>query len=103
MRIGCEGCLVRIRCRWIWCQLSPVTSAREAGEIAERLKTALMLSLHGGRKLTVSIGVASCDENTLSSRALVKSADDALYQAGKNGKNRVVVGVSGAPTANKPG
>ena len=83
--------------------IMPFTNAPEAGEIAERLKAALMLSLPGGRKLTVSVGGASCDENTISSRALVKRADDALYQAKKNGKNRVAVSVSRAPTAKKPG
>ena len=71
--------------------IMPLTDAREAGEIAERLRTALMRSLPGGGMLTVSGGVACCDEETTSSLALVKRADEALYQAKKNGKNRVVV------------
>jgi diguanylate cyclase (GGDEF)-like protein len=83
--------------------IMPFTDAQEAADIAERLNKALMLSLPDGRKLTVSVGVASCDEDTLSSRALVKRADDALYQAKKDGKNRVVVSVPGPPAASKPG
>lgn len=69
----------------------PFTDAKEAEGIAEKLRTALMRSLPNGQNLTVSIGVASCDENTTSSYQLVKSADDALYQAKINGKNQVVV------------
>jgi len=69
----------------------PFTDARVAGEIAEKLRTALMRNLPNGQHLTVSLGVASCDENTTSPYALMKRADDALYQAKKNGKNQVVI------------
>lgn len=69
----------------------PFTDARVAGEIAEKLRTALMRNLPNGQHLTVSLGVASCDESTTSSYALIKRADDALYQAKKNGKNQVVI------------
>jgi len=71
--------------------IMPLTGVREAGEVAERLRAALTRTLPGGRNLTVSLGVASCDETTSSSLALIKTADDALYQAKKTGKNRVVV------------
>ncbi|MBI5724923.1 MAG: GGDEF domain-containing protein [Planctomycetes bacterium] len=83
--------------------IMPLTDAPEAGEIAERLRTALMRSLPGGGKLTVSLGVAFCDEKTKSSLAFMKKADNALYQAKKNGKNRVVVIAPGASMSDKAG
>jgi diguanylate cyclase (GGDEF)-like protein len=43
------------------------------------------------RKVTVSIGVASCDKTIHTSKALIEKADAALYQAKNNGKNRVVI------------
>jgi len=71
----------------------PFTNARVAGKIAEKLRIALMRNLPNGQHLTISMGVASCDENTASSCELMKRADDALYQAKKNGKNQVVVNI----------
>jgi len=42
--------------------------------------------------MSVSLGVAACDENTTSSNALIEKADQALLRAKINGKNQVVVG-----------
>jgi diguanylate cyclase (GGDEF)-like protein len=69
----------------------PSTDASEAGTLADRLRATLAKSLPGGRRVTVSIGVASSGENTETSAALVEKADAALYQAKRSGKNRVVV------------
>lgn len=69
----------------------PLTDIHEAGLIANRLKVKLVQDLPGGRPMTVSIGVASCGENTRTYRDLVEKADAALYQAKRRGKNRVVV------------
>jgi len=69
----------------------PLTNARGAAEIAERIRVEAMRIHAGGCTLTISSGVASCDENTITSRALVEKADSALYQAKKSGKNQVVV------------
>lgn len=68
-----------------------LTDIREAGVIGNRLRTALAQRAFGGPMVTVSIGVASCEKKTQTSRELVEKADAALYQAKKKGKNRLVV------------
>jgi diguanylate cyclase (GGDEF)-like protein len=69
----------------------PVTDIHEAGLIANRLKMELEEHLPGGRKVTVSMGVASCGKETGTYHYLVEKADNALYQAKRSGKDRVVV------------
>ncbi len=39
--------------------------------------------------VTISLGVATADHESLSHEELIKKADDALYRAKKNGRNRV--------------
>ena len=41
--------------------------------------------------LTVSIGVASCPEHAVTIKDLIVKADRALYEAKRNGKNKVVL------------
>ena len=69
----------------------PATGALEAGLLAERLHAKVAQSQPGGREVTVSIGVAACDENVRTAFALVEKADNALYEAKKMGRNRIVV------------
>jgi diguanylate cyclase (GGDEF)-like protein len=71
----------------------PMTDVGEAAEIAERIRVETMHIRVGDRSLTVCLGVASCDEKTTTSYALVRKADRALYKAktGKWGKNWVEV------------
>jgi diguanylate cyclase (GGDEF)-like protein len=71
--------------------IMPSTDIREAGMLAERLRSKVAQGMSDGRKVTVSIGVASCDRNMHTAKALVEKADAALYEAKKNGKNRVVI------------
>jgi|WetSurMetagenome_2_1015567.scaffolds.fasta_scaffold58392_4 diguanylate cyclase (GGDEF)-like protein len=69
----------------------PSTDLREAAILAERLRSKVEQDMPGGRGVTVSIGVASCSEATHTSKALVEKADRALYEAKKEGKNRVAI------------
>ena len=69
----------------------PSTYLQEAGVLAERLRAKLEQSRPNDRRVTVSIGVASCSGSVRTSQSLVEKADAALYRAKKKGKNRVVV------------
>lgn len=70
----------------------PFTSSPvEAREIAERVRqkaATIICSKHG---ITISAGVAVCDQGIRSPRDLLNKADRALYRAKRNGKNRVVL------------
>jgi diguanylate cyclase (GGDEF)-like protein len=63
----------------------------EAREIAERIRRKAPTIVCGDQGITVSGGVAVCDQTTRSPEALVESADRALYRAKRDGKNRIVV------------
>jgi diguanylate cyclase (GGDEF)-like protein len=69
----------------------PLTDIYEAGVIACRLNIELKTLLPDGGVVTVSIGVASSDNNTRTYRELVERADTALYHVKRSGKNRVEV------------
>jgi diguanylate cyclase (GGDEF)-like protein len=69
----------------------PLTGAREAAEIAERIRASVAQIRAGSGALTVSLGVASCGQDATTARALVAKADRALYRAKSGGKNRVAV------------
>jgi diguanylate cyclase (GGDEF)-like protein len=71
---------------------------RGAIAVAERIRQRIEQSRFDGLGATVSIGVSSYPEHGMEIDALVKSADDALYQAKRTGKNRVTVaGAAPAP------
>jgi diguanylate cyclase (GGDEF)-like protein len=69
----------------------PMTDMSIASRIAARVHVAMVTETAGPRKVTVSVGVASCCELTRSYRDLVRKADAALYQAKRKGKNRVEI------------
>jgi len=73
----------------------PLTDVHEAGAIANRLNKSLAERLPDGQTVTVSIGVASCGKQIRTYRDLVETADAALYEVKKSGKNRVEVVVDG--------
>ncbi len=75
--------------------LQPGLSAHDARSRAETLReTVSQLALeHNGAQLgsiTVSVGIATYPEHALSRAALVKRADEALYEAKRGGRDRVV-------------
>jgi diguanylate cyclase (GGDEF)-like protein len=61
---------------------------RGAIMVAERIRREIEQSRFEGLGATVSIGVSSFPEHGTELDALIKSADDALYQAKRTGKNR---------------
>lgn len=69
----------------------PSTKIMESESLAERLRLEFEKNFSGKYKITISIGVASSAKDTRTAQSLVKKADDALYKAKNEGKNRVVV------------
>ena len=75
--------------------LSPST-ADGACQRAEKIRAgaALLNLTHANRdlgKITLSLGVAMFPDNAADAAAVVKAADVALYEAKRNGRNRVVM------------
>ncbi len=79
----------------------PDTTGEQALHLAARLGTAISSDVWNLRQITVSIGVATLDADTLTHYALVNAADQALYRAKNSGKNCVCAfnpeDVSGEP------
>ncbi|WP_233080688.1 GGDEF domain-containing protein [Rheinheimera soli] len=80
--------------------LMPNTSAEQAALIGQRLCE--RIAHHAWEiearpvKLTVSVGGATCVDALRDLTELLKDADDALYQAKADGRNRIVFGSDGA-------
>ena len=71
--------------------LTPNTDAESGREVAEKLRVGIEQIQHPhGKRVTISFGVAAYAEGE-SFNSWVNRADSALYQAKKNGRNRVVV------------
>lgn len=78
-----------------FCVVLPETSLADARIVAERLRGAV--EQHAGKslrsqevKITSSFGVAELDRSMLDPAELLGRADEALYQAKNEGRNRVV-------------
>lgn len=77
--------------------LCPETALDGAERVAERLRREVeALRFDGGTQVTISVGVAAC-EPTDDAIALFERADQALYEAKHQGRNRVVTCASAAP------
>jgi diguanylate cyclase (GGDEF)-like protein len=85
--------------------VTPHAGEVEALDMAERIRilvqeaeVAYVRSKSGRQsiRITISIGVATLDENTASTNALIELADTALYQAKNEGRNRVIQALRGA-------
>jgi diguanylate cyclase (GGDEF)-like protein len=87
----------------------PETSLHHALEVAERIRAGIADAVvaHGGAEIrcTASIGVSACPECVDDPRSLMRIADDALYQAKREGRNRVVAAarVEGDGSGGSPG
>lgn len=72
--------------------LLPGTPLAEAGMIAERLRQNVeTLRLPGIQPITISLGVAYWNQQQGEPDKALKRADEALYRAKKEGRNRVVI------------
>lgn len=75
--------------------LLPYTPAASGMIMAERIRVRVLdhplPSLAGHPPLTVSLGVAGCPTHALDGPGLVHAADDALYVAKRQGRNRAVL------------
>ena len=70
--------------------LMPDTTAVDALELAEHIRARIAAKKFMGRKMTLSIGVATFPEDADSAEALVSIADEALYQAKREGRDRTI-------------
>jgi len=70
--------------------LLPETDAKEAGEVAERIRTKLRERIFVGGRVTLSIGMAQFPTHGESPETVIAAADAALYQAKADGRDRVV-------------
>ncbi len=88
--------------------LMPKTTPDEAAMVMERVRVALSecrWPRHPERVVTASFGIAMSEIGVLDARAVLASADKALYAAKEGGRNRVMVaGLNGAmmPVARTP-
>jgi diguanylate cyclase (GGDEF)-like protein len=69
--------------------LLPQTTSTEAAAIAERLRQRIEHTEFPKRKVTVSIGIASCSNEIDTPEDLISAADHALYEAKNHGRNNV--------------
>jgi len=75
----------------------PMTNAEGARIVAERIRLAVLGCKFLGDlnlpqvTITVSLGIASYSPEHAKCEALLREADQALYQAKENGRNQVVV------------
>ena len=69
--------------------LLPQTASMEAAAIAERLRQRVEHTEFPKRRVTVSIGIASCSNEIETPTDIVSAADHALYEAKNHGRNRV--------------
>lgn len=80
------------------------SSREEALQVAERISKNVKRSVDGlttFMKVTVSVGVAVLDEDFTDKRMLLEAADKALYEAKRQGKNRVAIYKNAKPEGMK--
>jgi len=69
--------------------IMPQTDIDTAFEVSQRVRQKIEDTPINGKSLTVSIGISEARTSIQTSEALLKLADDALYQAKAQGKNQV--------------
>jgi len=73
---------------------APLEAARERAEQLRRAASEFQLQYRGDKleRVSVSIGVSCYPERGTSGEALLRSADQAVYRAKQEGRNRVILG-----------
>jgi diguanylate cyclase (GGDEF)-like protein len=66
------------------------TTGQEALDVAERIRTHVEEQEFPGRTITISIGMAEFPDHGYTAEAVISSADEALYEAKRGGRNKVV-------------
>jgi diguanylate cyclase (GGDEF)-like protein len=80
--------------------LLPDTDARGAEILLEELRVAIGAAMKvRGHDVTASVGAIAFPAAPVSVEAMVAAADEAMYEAKRGGRDRVVVKVAGAPAA----
>jgi diguanylate cyclase (GGDEF)-like protein len=70
--------------------MMPDTGPTDALELAEHIRARVAAKKFTGRKMTLSIGVATFPEDADSAEGLISIADEALYQAKREGRDRSI-------------
>jgi diguanylate cyclase (GGDEF)-like protein len=78
---------------------APDSVKATAAAVAQRIVDAVGMIGHG---IGCSVGVAYCTPDALGFDVALARADAAMYDAKRNGKNRVSVGLMPAPVAGSP-
>lgn len=84
-----------------FCVLLPQTTIEEGEIIAERIRHRIEATRFPHRQVTVSVGIATLSMEIDTAEKLIEAADEALFEAKKQGKNVVqtfVGNASGLPT-----
>jgi diguanylate cyclase (GGDEF)-like protein len=71
--------------------LLPGADAATGGEVAERLRRTLASSRPGGLELTMSMGLSAAAGAEVRHQSLFRAADEALFEAKRGGRSRIVV------------
>jgi diguanylate cyclase (GGDEF)-like protein len=75
----------------------PGVSRPEGQEIAERLRASIEQTRPTGISITISLGLSVASGEEVAYETLFKAADEALYEAKRTGRNRVVTAPAPAP------
>lgn len=70
--------------------MMPDTAPADALELAEHIRARVAAKKFTGRKMTLSIGVATFPEDADNAEGLISVADEALYQAKREGRDRAI-------------
>lgn len=89
-----------------FCCVLPETEADSASQVAERMRMRVAENefMYDDRphKITISLGISQLRNDTVDLDMLLREADDALYEAKRAGRNRVVIHRSNFPPNVKP-